>query len=85
MSDSENATLALLFSPATIETVALLHFDISEAAIGTLKAEEREDEEGFKRNLLRIYKNKGHSRKVTSTHKIFSNHLIFIIIIIIDK
>ena len=62
--DREIARLAALFSPDTLETVALQHFDASEAKVKTFKADRREDTEGFKRDLLTEYRNKGHGRKV---------------------
>ena len=62
--DREIARLAPLFSPDTLETVALQHFDASEARVKTFKADRRENTEGFKRDLLTYYVNKGHTRKV---------------------
>ena len=64
VSDREIAQLAPLFSPSTLETVALQHFDISEATTSSLKSSHRENIEAFKRDLLHIFRNKGHSRKV---------------------
>ena len=60
----EIARLAPLFSPDTMETVALQHFNTSQATVKTFKAERRENAEGFKRDLLTHYRNKGHKRKV---------------------
>ena len=60
----EIARLAPLFSPSTLETVAIQHFDTSEAKVKTFKAERREDGEGFKRDLLTYYIKRGHARKV---------------------
>ena len=65
MSDSENAKLAVLFSTYTLETIALQHFGVSEATTNNLKAAHRENIDGFNRDLLRIFRNKGRSRKVT--------------------
>ena len=62
--DREVARLAPLFSPDTLETVALQYFCISEATTSNLKASHRENIEAFKRELLIIFRNKGHSRKV---------------------
>ena len=56
--------LAPLLSPETLETVALQHFDTSEAKVATFKADGREKTEGFKRDLLSDYRNRGHNRKV---------------------
>ena len=47
-----------------METVALQHFDTSAARVKTLKADRRDDGEGFKRDLLTEYRNKDHDRKV---------------------
>ena len=60
----EIVRLARLFSPSTLETVALLYFDMSEATVKTLKADNIHNTEGFKRELLTVYRNKGGSRKV---------------------
>ena len=67
VSSSEIARLALLFSPNTLETVALLHFQISEATVRSMKASHREDIEAMKRELLYIFRNKGGSRKVVKS------------------
>ena len=56
--------LAPLLSPSTLETVALQHFDASDAIVKTFKTDRREKAEGFKRDLLTYYMNKGHCRKV---------------------
>ena len=56
--------LAPWLSPETLEMVALHHFDASEVKVKTLKADRRENTEGFKRDLLTYYINKGHGRKV---------------------
>ena len=63
--DREIARLAPLFSPSTLETVALQHFDVLMAEASSLKTSHREDTEAFKRDLLFIFRNKGHDRKVT--------------------
>ena len=64
LSDREIARLAPLFSPSTLETVALQHFDTSEATTSSLKAAHRENTEAFKRDLLYILRDKGYIRKV---------------------
>ena len=61
---SEIARLAPLFSPDILETVALQYFDTSKARVDTIKADRRDNAEGFKRDLLTDYINNGHSRKV---------------------
>ena len=53
-----------MFSPSTLETVALQYFGVLEAQVSTFKTERREDTEGFKRDLLMNYRNKDHNRKV---------------------
>ena len=62
--DNEVAALSNLFSPSTLETVAQWYFNLTEAEIGTFKARWRENIEGFKRELLHIFRNKGHCREV---------------------
>ena len=62
--DSEIARLAPLFSPSTLETVAIQYFDISQTRAETLKEGRTTDKEGFKRDLLTDYRNKGYKRKV---------------------
>ena len=62
--DREIARLAPLFSPSTLETVALQYFPIYAATTSSLKAAHRENTEAFKRDLLHIFRNKGYSRKV---------------------
>ena len=64
IADSEISKLASLFSPNTLETVALQHLGISQAQIDTAKADNLLNTEGFKRELLYKFKNKGHNRKV---------------------
>ena len=71
--DSEVVALTKLFSPQTLETVALRYFSLSEAEIGTFKARWRENIEGFKRELLHIFRNKGHCRKVRNLLYTFRN------------
>ena len=44
--------------------VALQHFGVTEAQVGTFKAERRDDMDGFKRDLLQTFMYMGHSRKV---------------------
>ena len=61
----ELVPLAQLFSPSTLEMVALEYFRISQAVVSTLKAVHRENIEAFKRGLIRIFIYKGHNRKVT--------------------
>ena len=62
--DSEIAALIHLFSPFTLETVALQYLGVTEAEIGTFKAKRRDDADGLKRELLYIFRNRGNSRKV---------------------
>ena len=64
LADSEIALLVPMFSPNTLETVVLQHFGVSVAETSTLKTSHRENTEGFKRDLLIIFRNKGHSRQV---------------------
>ena len=64
ISDPEIARLAPLFSPSTLETVAIQHFGVSAAQASSLKASHRENTEAFKRELLIIFRNKFHGRKV---------------------
>ena len=64
ISNQEIARLAQLFSPNTLEKLALQHLGMTEAEIGNLKATHRENIEEFKREILRIFINRGHSRKV---------------------
>ena len=65
ISDREIARLALLFSPATMETVALLYIGISEAEIGQATMDNIGNAKRFNRELLHTFLNKGHKRKVT--------------------
>ena len=62
--DREIARLAPMFSPSTLETVALQHFGVSVVEASSLKASHRENTEAFKRELLIIFRNKFHGRKV---------------------
>ena len=74
--DSEIALLAPKFSPNTLETLALQFFEISEARVKTLKADNINNTEGFKRDLLTYYRNRGHGRKVKELKrkmKVFSS------------
>ena len=64
MSDDEITRLALLFSPNTLERVALLYFGTSEAEKGHFKANNMGNSEAFNRELLHKFINKGHYRKV---------------------
>ena len=64
LNDSQISRLALLFSPNTLETVALQHLGISQAQISTAKADNLLNNEGFKRELLLMFQYQGGSRKV---------------------
>ena len=64
LNDSQISRLALLFSPNTLETVALQHLGISQAQIGTSKADNLLNTEGFKRELLLWFHYQCGSRKV---------------------
>ena len=66
--DREIARLTPLFSPDTLETVALQHFGVTEAKVNSFKAENIYNVEGFKRSLLTQFRNKpGNTRKVNRT------------------
>ena len=64
MSDEEITRLALLFNPNTLETVALLYFGTSEAEIGQTRMDCIGHAKAFNRELIHIFLNKGHNRKV---------------------
>ena len=78
ISDSETSRLASLFSPNTLETLALQYLKISQAQIDTSRADNIHNSEGFKRELLRMFHYRGGSRKVMFS-KI--NHGIVLILI----
>ena len=49
--DSEIARLAALFSPFTLETVAIRYLGVSKADVDNFKFERKDDSDGFKRDL----------------------------------
>ena len=65
----EIARLAPLFSPNTLETVALRFFGISMVQIGNLLIENPYNPEGFKRKLLQIFLYKENKTRKVITEK----------------
>ena len=52
LSDSQISRLALLFSPNTLETLAVQHLGISQAQIGTSKADNLLNTEGIQEGTV---------------------------------
>ena len=74
MGDPEISRLASQFSTDSLEKVALRFFRISEAQIKNIKADNLHNSEGFNRDLLHMFKNKGHNRKVDYFYSILFSH-----------
>ena len=64
ISDSEISKVAGLFSPNSLETVAVQYFRVTEAQISNSKVDNVGNSDAFKRGLLQRFKNKGGNRKV---------------------
>ena len=64
ISDSEVATLARMFSPNSLETVAIEYLELTETDVDNAKFDNQQNSDGFKRELLFNYMNRGNSRKV---------------------
>ena len=64
IADSEIARLAPLFTVYSLKKVAVIYFGLSEAEISNSERDHIGDTEGFNRDLLYRFINKGHSRKV---------------------
>ena len=64
ISNREIARLASWVSPTALEKVTVRYFGISEAQIDHRRGNNLLNSEGFNRDLLHIFQNKGGSRKV---------------------
>ena len=64
IADSEISRLSSLIGPNTMEMLALGYFRLSEAQISHSRRDNTGNSEGFNRELLHKFKNKGGSRKV---------------------
>ena len=81
MSDGDISRLASLFSPNTLETVALRYFGVSEAEIGQSATDNMGNSERFNRDLLLKFMYKGHNRKVNIIRSSLYIYLQFYFII----